>query len=90
MKITKRQLKRIIREAQFDDGTMLGAMRADTVEALWAQIDEVATMFSEDFMYDLGSMSEEQKENVLNLDRQIVSALEGLEVLFEDLALELS
>ena len=85
MKITKQQLKRIIREARFDDDTM----RADTVRALWAQIDEVATTFSSEFMYDLGSMSEEQKENVLNLDRQIVLALEGLEVLFENLADEL-
>lgn len=85
MKITKQQLRRIIREARFDDDTM----RADTVRALWAQIDEVATTFSSEFMYDLGSMSEEQKENVLNLDRQIVLALEGLEVLFENLADEL-
>jgi hypothetical protein len=85
MKITKQQLKRIIREARFDDDTM----RADTVRALWAQIDEAATTFSEDFMPDLGSMSEEKKQNVLELERQIVLALEGLEVLFEDLALEL-
>jgi hypothetical protein len=85
MKITKQQLKRIIREARFDDNTM----RADTVRALWAQIDEVATTFSSEFMPDLGSMSEEKKQNVLELERQIVLALEGLEVLFEDLALEL-
>ena len=88
MKITKQQLKRIIREARFDDDIM----RADTVEALWAQIDEVATTFSnsEDFIYDFGSMTEEQRRNVVELDRQIVEAFVRLEVLFEGLASELS
>lgn len=91
MKITKQQLKRIIREARFDEALSgPGIMRAADAAALGAQIDEMATTFSTEFMLDYGSMTEEQFQNVVELEKQIVLALERLEVLFNGLAQELS